>query len=45
MHKPQNILDFEKKYEIEIREVKDRKKLISWFLNYYLLNENYEVMV
>jgi len=44
MHKPQNILDFEKKYEIELREIKEKKKLVSRFLNYYLLNDNYEVI-
>lgn len=44
MEKPQIILDFEEKYKIEITEVKDKKKIISRFLNYYLLNENYEVI-
>lgn len=44
MEKPQIILDFEEKYKIEIREVKDKRKIISRFLNYYFLNENYEVI-
>ncbi|HAO07154.1 MAG TPA: hypothetical protein DCQ50_09215, partial [Chryseobacterium sp.] len=44
MEKPQIILDFEEKNKIEIREVKDKRKIISRFLNYYFLNENYEVI-
>lgn len=44
MNKPQSILDFEKKYRIELKETKEEQKLFYYRSNYYLLNDNDEVI-
>lgn len=44
MNKPQSILDFEKKYKIELKETKEKQKLLYYRSNYYLLNNEDEVI-
>lgn len=43
MDKPKIILDFEEKYKVELKEVKN-KNLLSVSSNYYIINDKYEIV-